>query len=143
MITIGFDSTHAAWVAGTMFILYVLAAYVYFHYPTLSTITGKLTGQKFAAKLSNDKLIYADRIRQRWATDETLESEYLDYQRVPVTRHPPPSGPPGLFLESYSEFGDRLFDLVDNSLYQQESFFKRLFGSKRKNKKHQKKSWFF
>ena len=60
-----------------------------------------------------------------------------------MTRPPPPTGPPAVFLESYSEFGDILFDLVDNSLYQQESFFKRLFGSKRKNKKHQKKSWFF
>ena len=60
-----------------------------------------------------------------------------------MTRPPPPSGPPAVFLESYSEFGDRLFDLVDNSLYQQESFFKRLFGSKRKNKKQPKKLWFF
>ena len=94
-------------------------------------------------QLSDDELNLTDRIRQRWSSDETLETEYLDYQRVPVTGRPPPSGPPAVFLESYSEFGDRLFDLVDNSLYQQESFFKRLFGSKRKNKKHQRKSWFF
>ena len=96
-------------------------------------------------QLSDDELNLTDRIRQRWSSDETLETEYLDYQRVPVTGRPPPYGPPAVFLESYSEFGDRLFDLVDNSLYQQESFFKRLFGSKRKNKKHQKKqnAWFF
>ena len=38
---LGFDGTHAAWVAGTMFVLYILAAYVYFQYPRLSEITGK------------------------------------------------------------------------------------------------------
>ena len=41
MVITGFDGTHAAWVAGTMFILYVLAAYAYFQYPRLSAITSK------------------------------------------------------------------------------------------------------
>ena len=52
MITTGFDSTHAAWVAGSMFIVYVLAAYVYFQYPSLSAITGKLILTKISAKPS-------------------------------------------------------------------------------------------
>ena len=126
-----------------MFLLYVLAAYVYFQYPSLSEITGEPRKLYLLNYLSNITLKRADRIRQRWTKDETLEREYLDYQRVPVTRPPLPSGPQKLFLESYSEFGDRLFDLVDNSLYQQESLFKRLFGSKRKNKKkRQPHSWF-
>ena len=35
------------------------------------------------------------------------------------------------FLHSDDSFGDRLFDLVDNTLYQQENFVKRLVHSMR------------
>ena len=59
---------------------------------------------------------HLDRI-ERWASrKENLA--IIDYVSVnPASNY---------FLESYSEFGDRLFDIVDNTLYQQESFFRNI-----------------
>lgn len=63
--------------------------------------------------------------------------EYEDYQRVPASVS---SQAPGSVQDSYSELGDRLFHLVDESLYQQEKFFKKMFGFYRKPQ--QPSPWF-
>ena len=99
----GLGSGHAVLVACSMLALYLLGLYVVTQYPGL------------AARV------------ERWAASRhTQEHIPPDLSLVPRPAQPAPP-----FLHPDASFGDRLFDLVDNTLYQQENFVKRLVHSMR------------